>query len=381
MNGTFGQDPQAPTSLATPQRIAYYYGRLLGVSDFQLEQNYLNAKRWLLSRLIPGSGAVCGLAVSPALDGTALVIESGFAIDGWGREIIAPSGSVPFDPRNLTDAQGRPAGRLEGAGTVTVSVCYQECGVEPAPVLTASCSPEGDCAPGATREQYCVVVQQGAAVPGPVACNFADLFTPDANTNLLPDLHSKLVERIIGSCTEPNGPGCILLAQVNLPASGQITAQMIDNSVRPVVVSNNLLLELIFCLAQRVAAVGGAPQPTPTPTSTPTPTPAPTPTPTASPTATPTATPQATPTATPTATIGPTRTPQPTGTVIPTRTPAPTPTVLPTRTPVPTGTVLPTRTPAPTLEPRPTLRPIPAPTRTAGPESAPVKRSPRKQPS
>jgi hypothetical protein len=326
MDGLFGQDPEAPTRLATPQRIAYYYGRLLGVSDFQLEQNYLNAKRWLLSRLIPGSGAVCGLALAPALDGTALVIESGFAIDGWGREITAAASSEPFDPRNLTDGQGQPAGRLEGEGTVTVSVCYRECGVDPAPVLTASCSPEGDCAPGATREQYCIVVQQGAATPSPVVCNFGDLFTPDPNTNLMPDLHARLAERITGSCTEPVGSGCILLGEVHLPAEGPITAERIDNSVRPVVVSNNLLLELIFCLAQRVAAVSGAPQPTPTPTPTP----------------------------------GPTPTPEPTATPAPTRTPAPTSTPAPTRTPVPTRTPMPT--PAPTRRPIPTVRPTRPPT-------------------
>jgi hypothetical protein len=40
---------------------------------------------------------------------------------------------------------------------------------------------------------------------------------------------------------------------------------MIDNTVRPVVVSNAVLLELIFCLAQRVQQLAPAPTPTPTP--------------------------------------------------------------------------------------------------------------------
>jgi hypothetical protein len=53
---------------------------------------------------------------------------------------------------------------------------------------------------------------------------------------------------------------------VNLPASGPIAPTMIDNTVRPVVVSNGLLLELLFCLAQHVQQLSPGPTPTPTPT-------------------------------------------------------------------------------------------------------------------
>lgn len=344
----FGEDSQAPTRLATPERNAYFFGKLLGVSDFDLEQDYFNSKRWLMNRLLAGSGVVCGLGVAPAAGGTRLVIDPGVAIDGWGREIIVPEQSLPFDPRVLRDAEGNTNGRIEGGGAVVISLCYHECGAEPAPVLAPGCDPEGDCAPSVTREKYRVVVTEGVAVPNGLDCRFTSLFTPAEDSGQLPNPLPALAEHITSACTQPSGGGCILLAQVSLPAEGTITPEMIDIRVRPAVLSHGILLELIFCLARRVQELAAGPVPTPTPAPSPAPAPVPTPAPAPSPT------PTAVPTPTPTPTLAPT--PRPTVEPVPTRTPVPSP--RPTLRPIPT--VLPTRTPtrpAGTRVPRPTRRP------------------------
>jgi hypothetical protein len=249
----FGGDPQAPTALAAPERNHYFYGKLLDVPHLELEQDYLNGKRWLLNRILGGTGVVAGLAVAPAVNGTRLFLQPGIAIDGWGREIVVPTGSVAFDPRTLTDGSGNPAGTLNGAGPVTISLCYQECGINPEPVMAPSCNPAGDCAPGSTREQYALVVKSGSAIGSPVTCGFGDLFKPTAaDPKTVPDIHAALATRISQSYSDPSGQGCILLAQVNLPASGPIDASMIDNTIRPIVIGNQVLLELVYCLAQRV---------------------------------------------------------------------------------------------------------------------------------
>jgi hypothetical protein len=279
MDQPLGHDPQAPTALAAPERNHFFYGKLLDVPHLDLEQDYFNAKRWLLNRLLDGAGVVTGLAVAPAVNGTRLAIQPGVAVDGWGREIVVPALSVPFDPRTLIGDDGKTTGTVTGAGSVTIGICYKDCGISPEPVMIANCNPAGDCAPGITREQYALIVQAGTALPSPSKCTFTDLFKPPANSNDIPDIHPKLAGRIAQPYTDPTGKGCVLLAQVNLPASGAITAAMVDNTVRPVVVSTGLLLELIFCLAQRVQQLAG-PSPTPTPTPTPAPTPTPTPTPT-----------------------------------------------------------------------------------------------------
>jgi hypothetical protein len=130
MDQPLGGNSQAPTALAAPERNQYFQGELLDVPHLQLEQGYLNAKRWLMNRLINGSGVVTGLAVAPAAGGTQLVVQAGVAIDGWGREIVVPSLSVPFDPRILTGDDGSPSGTVSGSGSVAIGICYQECGID-----------------------------------------------------------------------------------------------------------------------------------------------------------------------------------------------------------------------------------------------------------
>ena len=75
------------------ERNNYYYGKLLTSRDFQVEQSYINDKRRLMNRLFGGSGIVSGLKVVEA-DDTAIVLQSGCAIDGAGREIVVPETAV-----------------------------------------------------------------------------------------------------------------------------------------------------------------------------------------------------------------------------------------------------------------------------------------------
>lgn len=71
------------------ERNNYYYGKLLTSRDFQVEQSYLNDKRRLTNRLCCGNGIVSGLKIVEA-DDTSIILQSGCAIDGAGREIVVP---------------------------------------------------------------------------------------------------------------------------------------------------------------------------------------------------------------------------------------------------------------------------------------------------
>ena len=73
------------------ERNKYFYGKLMTVRDFETEQSYLNEKRRLLSRLIHGTGVVCGLEVSDPVvaDGKlTLELSPGVAIDCCGCAIV-----------------------------------------------------------------------------------------------------------------------------------------------------------------------------------------------------------------------------------------------------------------------------------------------------
>lgn len=75
------------------QRNRYYVGKLLTSADFQAEQDYYNNRERFMNTMMYGSGIVCGLSVV-SLDDLSILVESGVAIDGLGREIILDSSTV-----------------------------------------------------------------------------------------------------------------------------------------------------------------------------------------------------------------------------------------------------------------------------------------------
>lgn len=261
-------DATALARLGTPVRNRYFYGKLLDQFHLDMEQSYFNRKRWLLNRLIAGGGVVCGLGLRVPDDPPGrVVIDAGVAIDALGREIVVPAATPPVDPRQPTDAWGRPAGdRIEGEGTVTLCLAYHECAADPVPVLVAECETEQVCEPSAVRERYTVLVRAGAPPAIAPACGLPDLFTPSGEGGGLPNIHPRLAQRVSQACPEVTGDTCVVLARVDLPAADQaLTADMIDLAARPIVPSNDLLLELLLCVAAQAGGAAPAPPPEPAP--------------------------------------------------------------------------------------------------------------------
>lgn len=75
------------------ERNRYYSGKMLTSSDFQAEQAYFNNKRRFMNSFLYGSGIICGCNVF-SLDDLSLMLESGAAIDDYGREIIVDVSAV-----------------------------------------------------------------------------------------------------------------------------------------------------------------------------------------------------------------------------------------------------------------------------------------------
>lgn len=69
------------------ERNKYYYGKLLSVNDFEMEQKYTNDKRRLVNRLMFGTGVVAGMYVL-GVDDFSVSVERGLALDFSGREIV-----------------------------------------------------------------------------------------------------------------------------------------------------------------------------------------------------------------------------------------------------------------------------------------------------
>lgn len=68
------------------ERNRYFYGKLLSVDDFELEQKYYNDKRRMLNQFLNGAGVIAGMYVVK-VDERTISVEAGCALDAWGREI------------------------------------------------------------------------------------------------------------------------------------------------------------------------------------------------------------------------------------------------------------------------------------------------------
>ena len=97
------------------ERNRYYAGKMLTSADFQAEQTYFNNKRRFVNNLMYGVGIVCGCGVF-SLDDLSILVESGVAIDGMGREIVVDTSVV----KKLSAVDG-----FEQLRTNQVSLCLK----------------------------------------------------------------------------------------------------------------------------------------------------------------------------------------------------------------------------------------------------------------
>jgi len=266
----------------SPIRNRFFYGKLLDVFHFEMEQNYFNSKRWLLNRLVTGYGVVCGLNVLLTADKKSIYVTPGVAIDKCGREIIvcqpsspvvlpppppapAPGGSTPpannpvggpgttVPPAPAAPSAGNGGGNgSPGNGTencdcgqyVNVVLCYHECPTDPSPSMGGDCDTQAMCSPGAIRERYCVQIVDGKLASARTTSAIADLFSGGAIN------YPALANYVTGlSATDPCPDCCIPLANILIPDAGQTYDQSgIDITMRPCVYTLDMLYEMILAI-------------------------------------------------------------------------------------------------------------------------------------
>jgi len=274
-----GGEHAAIPGLGAFVRNRYFYGKLLDVHHLDMEQRYLNEKRWLVNRLGLGAGVLGGLEVEPT-SGNAVVVRPGVAIDGRGREVVVPEPFVVEDALALTDDRGRPTGERVGA-VGTLCLAFHECGVEPAPVLVSDCEVREECTHGAVRERFRILVHDGppkiqSAVDCPAlagreegapAAAVAD--TParelraamaragaaathlEAGDPRLAAAYRALC-RVIDTSGAPPERDCVPIAVV-VPGAADGDVRVEYCGVRVPILSNVMLLDLLLCVARAMA--------------------------------------------------------------------------------------------------------------------------------
>ena len=113
------------------ERNRYFYGKLLTVRDFEIEQKYTRNSSQLMRRLVYGAGVVCGLGVGASDDST-LLIESGMAIDYLGRMVTIEEPML----RKLQMIDGQE--NLKGKESAYLCLEYQESNREPVNAVGAA---------------------------------------------------------------------------------------------------------------------------------------------------------------------------------------------------------------------------------------------------
>lgn len=267
------------TDMCSPVRNRYYYGKLLDVMHFDLEQSYFNNKRWLLNRLVSGYGVVCGLNVVLGADGQSVVVTPGVAIDKCGREIIVCQQSDPLplpapqapplgttnqgvssapQPANPAPAPAAPAtnpaavavappppmnGDCNDTGVYKyLSICYHECPTDPSPAFGGDCDTQAMCTPGSIRERYSLKLSDGRLCPAPTTTSLPNVIS-NGTLN-----YQALVSYVTNlPCCAPGTDCCIPLANIQIPTQPQTyTQNSLDISIRPLVYTADMLYELML---------------------------------------------------------------------------------------------------------------------------------------
>jgi hypothetical protein len=236
-------------TLSPPVRNRFFYGKLMDVRHFEMEQHYFLKKRRLLNRLGLGSGVLCGLEVEATNDGK-IIVHPGVAIDYRGREIVVTAPYCLEHPLQPTDACGEPHGDPIQRGTITLFICYHECDTEPAPVLVSDCDTQLDCRASAVQERFRLLVHEGKPDHGPPhldpkQCRAIFPAKPPAKF----DHRLAVCEVLSGDCP-PFLDDCVVLATISTEDGRKLVVD--ECTYRTVVYSNEMLLELLLCLAERV---------------------------------------------------------------------------------------------------------------------------------
>lgn len=103
------------------ERNHYYYGKLMTVEDFLLEQRYMNNKRWHNNRFFHGMGVIFGLNVI-SVDEQTISVTPGYAFDHGGREVILDQTIV----KKLSNFSGFPQIKEQDASYVYLCISYEE---------------------------------------------------------------------------------------------------------------------------------------------------------------------------------------------------------------------------------------------------------------
>src|SRR5262245_21675985 len=169
-----------PCEAQTPLRNNYFFGKLMDVPDFDVEQLYVVEKFKRHHARLHGAGVVCGLEVVrhpvAACRNRYVIVKPGSALDCCGNEILVlDDETIDLQSFPKVADLSKPAadGSIDDKDYV-LQLClrYRECPTEEVPVLYDECGCDDTrCAPNRILETYGFDVLVDPPLPTPVIPN------------------------------------------------------------------------------------------------------------------------------------------------------------------------------------------------------------------
>lgn len=240
------------------QKNNYYFGKLMSVAGFDIEQKYMEGKRHLLNRLISGPGITCGFDIAGiSLDENNGIVEitfatGGAAIDRCGREIVVPDGSKAFVYTVEEDGQGNNVPLTKNNITTypNLYLRYKTTLVEPvqAIVNASHCEEKTVCRHDRIVETFEVIASNLSPANGTAEC-------PPSSLDFDTEEYKKEIKDFANGALSKNceGPGdedpMVFLIKVIMDNNADIIT--IDQAEtfehRTLVYNNKLIRQLLLC--------------------------------------------------------------------------------------------------------------------------------------
>lgn len=168
-----------PCDTQTPLRNNYFFGKLMDVPDFDVEQSYVVEKFRRHHARLHGTGVVCGLDVlqhpNPACQNRYVLVNPGEALDCCGNEILViDQETVDLLAFDAVKALAKTPDNKDHV--LQLCIRYKECPTEEVPVLYDECGCDDTrCAPNRILETYAFDVLVDPTLPAPVIPNAPSL--------------------------------------------------------------------------------------------------------------------------------------------------------------------------------------------------------------
>jgi competence ComEA-like helix-hairpin-helix protein len=143
------------TQLEVNKRVNYELGMILGVDEFQQEQEHFEWHHRLHHKLLHGYGTVCGLKVTFDKDKNEIVVGKGYAVSPEGRLIWQDQDICANLPNWISGHQPELADQGSGSYQIYLKLCYDEELTDNLPVVGQACATlEDSLKPTRIRETY-----------------------------------------------------------------------------------------------------------------------------------------------------------------------------------------------------------------------------------